>query len=98
MLTVNTDKMRTTDRVLILNLKEGASAKDSLGNFDKRLFTDENRLHCKMDFQNCLWSFNYEQGGIPEPLKQSFTSFNAAYKHAKEYFSRRNIEITEVLD
>lgn len=97
-LNLASEKMRTTDRVLVLSKKEGENTKNSIGLIDNRLFTGENKLHCKMDFQTLLWSFKYEQGGLPEPLKEKFTSFRAAMKHAENYFSRRNILIQEVLD
>lgn len=93
------DKMRRTDRILVLKPVEGKSSKSSTGLVDPRLFKGENSLHVVMDPSSCLWSFKYEQGGLPFPLRDvSFTSFGKALNHAKEYFKSRNVEIVEIKD
>lgn len=93
-----TTKERSTDRVLVLKPKAGEEVKSSKGMVDPRLFNGENKLHAIMDGQNLLWSFKYEFGGLPEPLKQSFTNFTLALDHAKKYFESRGIEIVEIQD
>ena len=45
-----------------------------------------------------LWAFKYDSGGLPEPLKQKFTSFKALFDFAKVYFLKRNLEIVEIKD
>ena len=65
---------------------------------DSRLFTGENRLHAIMDTQTTLWHLAYDNGILPQPLKQQFTSFTKLHGYVKDYLSRRNIEIVEVID
>lgn len=91
-------KMRSPDRVLMLRPAEGKTALSSKGMLDNRLFKGENKLHAIMDTQTCLWSLKYEIGGLEAPLKQQWTSFNQLMKYLREYFNRRNVEITEVVD
>lgn len=92
-------KMRSTDRILQLRPKEGMKAKGTTGLIDPRVFTGENKLHCVMNEQNCLWFFRYDFGILPAPLRDVFfTSFTAAKKHAETYFKSRNVELTEVID
>lgn len=89
-------KMRSTDRHIILKSKGDTRATSGL--IDNRLFSGENILHLKMDPQTCFWSFNYDKGLVPEPLRSQFTGFKAALKYAEDYFKKRNVEIVEVKD
>lgn len=91
-------KERKSDRILILKAMEGERPKSSTGMFDPRLFSGENALHVIKDPRSNLWSFKYEHGGLQAPLKQSFTTFDQALNHARTYYKKRNIEITEVID
>lgn len=91
-------KERKSDRVLVLKVKDGEKAKSSTGLIDPRIFNGENKLHAVQDPKNLLWSFRYDAGGLPPPLKQKFTNFTTLLNHAKIYFSKRNIEIVEILD
>ena len=92
------NKMRKTDRILVLKLMEGKEPVSSTGIIDPRLFKGENNLHAIMDEETCLWYMRYDKGVVPPALKSSsFTSFSKLYKYAKEYFAKRNIEIVEVL-
>lgn len=91
-------KMRTPDRILILSVMEGKKPLNTLGTQDPRLFNGENKLHAIMDLQSSLWSFKYDMGIVPPPLKCKFTSFKALRQHADEYYNKRNIEIKEVRD
>lgn len=90
-------KMHSDDRLLVLRPIDGAKAYSGTGLIDPRLFKKGQSLHAKMEPQSTLWSMNYEYGVLPKPLTQKFTSFPQLYKYAKEYFKRRNIEITEVI-
>lgn len=90
--------MRSPDRILVLSIKPGKNAKNSIGMTDPKLFTGENKLHCIKEEQTNFWFFRYEHGGLPEPLKCKFTSFKKALEHAENYYNDRSIEIKEVLD
>jgi len=87
------------DRVLELAPIEGKAALDVRGQADKRLFTGEQKLHIKMDPETCLWYFQWEQNGnLPGGLMGRFTGVKSAIKHAEEYFLRRNVKVTRVVD
>lgn len=90
------NNIRSTDRIFVL--KPRADVKSSSGLLDKGLFDGKNRLHAKMDPQNCLWSLNYDRGIVPPVFKQQFTSFGKAEEFIRGYMERRNIDITEVID
>ena len=91
-------KERKSDRILVLKVKDGEKPLSSTGLVDPRLFTGENKLHAVQNPRNLLWSFKYDQGGLPPVLKQQFTNFETLFKHATSYFATRNIEIVEVID
>lgn len=91
-------KMRSPDRILVLKVIDGKAPVASTGLVDKRLFTGENNLHAVMDTQTTLWTVKYDNGGLPEPLKQQFTSFGSLLKYVSAYFRKRNVEIVEVKD
>lgn len=91
-------KMRSDDRVFVLQPVQGKSAKDILGRADPRLFTGENNLHAIYDDITGMWRLRYDMGALPEPLKQKFTTFNTAVDAVKKYFSSRNVEITKIID
>lgn len=91
--------LRSHDRVLKLEVIDGKKAKSSTGLLDPRLFTGDQNIHLIMDIQTNLWSFRYSNNGLlPEPLKGQFTSFSKGYDHARNYFEKRNVKITEVID
>lgn len=90
-------KERSSDRVLILK-PIGGKTVSSTGMVDPRLFKGENKLHLIMEPQSSIWYFKYEQGGLPELLKQRFTSFRMAKEYAEDYYKKRNVEITEVIE
>lgn len=91
-------KERLTNRTLVIRPKEGRSPKSSTGLIDQRIFTGENNLHVIQDKSSNLWSFKYDSGGLPEPLKERFSTFNNALVVAKSYFDKRDIQIVEVID
>jgi hypothetical protein len=91
-------KMRKDTRTLVLQQIPGQKTLSSTGLADPRLFTGENKLLAIRDMQTSLWGFKYLMGGLPEPLKQQFTSFHKLYAHGRDYFKKRGIEIVEVLD
>jgi hypothetical protein len=91
--------MRSTDRILKLEVIDGTKAKRSTGIVDPNLFTGKQDIHLKMDPETNLWSFQYSnQGLLPPPLKGQFTTFSKGYDHAARYFEKRNIRIVEVKD
>lgn len=91
------EKNWSKDRLLTLRIADNKAPLNSTGLVDKRLFSGDNKLHAIADLQTGLWSFRYERGGLPPALlDHKFTSFTSLFKYAKEYFIKRNIEITEV--
>ena len=91
-------KERKTDRIIELRPIAGKDTMSSSGLVDRRLFNGDNKLHAIMNTRNCNWSLKYEDGGLPGPLKQTFTSFNKLKDHVEKYFQKRNIEITNIID
>lgn len=91
-------KMRSDDRVLVLKPIPDHKIKSSTGMTDKRLFTGENKLHAVMNTDTCIWSMKYEMGGLPEPLKEQFTTFDKLLAHARKYYNSRGLDIIEVQD
>jgi hypothetical protein len=91
------NKISATDRVLVLEVMEGERALSSTGLVDTRLFTGENKLHAVLDHSSMLWHLKYDDGIVPQPLKQQFTGFGALYKFCEDYFKKRNIKIKEVI-
>lgn len=89
-------KMHSNDRILVLEVLEGKTAKDVTGMIDTRLFKGGNNLHAVMDERTNLWSLRYEAGLVPEPLRQQFTTFNKLLDFCKKYFLTRNLIIKEV--
>lgn len=94
----NKDNIRKTDVIIILAPIEGKKALNVLGLTDPRLFSGGNKLHAKMDPQNCLWHLEYEDGILPQPLKQRFTGLDRLLTFIRGYYLRRNIEIKEIID
>lgn len=91
------EKMHSPTRELKIALKEGKTAKNSSGLIDTRLFNGENKLFCIMD-EYGNWFFKYQNGLLPEPLKCKFTRVSKAVEYAKQYFAKRDLEVTEVKD
>jgi hypothetical protein len=52
-----------------------------------------NKLHAKTE--GALWYVHFEDGRLPEPLKQRWTKYSTLLKAVKEYYALKNIEITE---
>jgi hypothetical protein len=90
------EKTQTNDRVLVLKPRPDQNTLDNKGLIDNRLFKGENNLHAIMDTQTLLWTMKYEKGGLPEPLKQSWTSFKRLFDYAEKYFNSRGVDISEV--
>lgn len=91
-------KHRKDVRILVLKQIEGKQKLNSSGMVDNRLFTGENNLSAIRNPQTSHWSLRLNHGIIQQSLKGSFTSFKACLEHARDYYSRRGVEITEVLD
>lgn len=85
---------RSSDRIFVLEGIPGADKKL----LDTRLTRGENHLHAVKDPQMSFWSFKLDHGMLPESLKCTFTSFNAAKKFVESYYVKRGVRITEVLD
>lgn len=86
--------MRSGDR----QLKLEAMDPKKIGLMDPQVFAGTNRLRVIQDPVTLHWTFKYDHGVTPPSLKDRFTSFSVAKKHAETYFRTRNIRITEVVD
>lgn len=89
-------KMKSDDRVLVLQVMDGKKPISSTGNVDQRLFSGDNNLHATYDQQTGMWSMNYEVGGLPGGLQRKFTTFPDLLTYVREYFHDRNVKIAEV--
>lgn len=94
----NETKMRATDIILKLKVIDDKLPKTVFGNIDQRLFKGDNKLHVILDPQFMFYHFKYDQGILPEPFRQRFTSLQKALDFAKDYYLKRNIEIEQVID
>lgn len=95
----NIVKNKSYDRILELAKDDTASGvRDSGGLIDNRLFTGGNRLHAIMDPQTTFWRVQYDAGLPPSPLRQQFTSFSRLLSFVEDYYKKRNIKITKVID
>lgn len=91
--------LRSDDRIIMVKPIAGKDSLDSKGLTDKRLWTGENKVHGIRDPYTGLWYIRYELGAPPPAVRdQNFTSFKSLLEYVKEYFSKRNIEVTEVID
>lgn len=91
-------KMHSNKRALIVKVKEGEKARSTAGLVDSRLFTGQNKLFALKEPVGNLWMLRYESGMIPPVLRQKFTKFSNLLDHTQRYFSKRGLEITEVID
>lgn len=91
-------KMKSTDRIFVLEKIEGLDTKNAKGMVDNRLFTGENRLHAKIDPANCQWYMQYDSGIIPQPLSGRFTSFDKLKSHVEQYYHKRNIKVKTIIE
>lgn len=85
---------RSSDRIFVLELVEGCDK----SKVDTRLVDGNNHLHAIKDKQLPMWSLKMEHGKLPDPLKSFFTSFAACKKHVEQYFIKRGVKVTEVID
>jgi len=90
-------KMRSDDRILVLEITDGR-ALNSAGLLDNRLFKGENRLHAVRDPMSSLWYMKYDNGILPQPLRQRFSSFNKLVDYTTLYFKRRGVKIEKIID
>jgi hypothetical protein len=96
--TPNTTKVKSTDRIIVLERAEGKNVKNTSGMTDNRLFTGDNKLHAKLDPHNMLWYLQMDSGILADPLRQKFTTFNKLKDYITAYFAKRNIIVKEVID
>lgn len=68
------------------------------GMVDNRLFTGENELHAMMDPEYGHWYVQYKSGIIPSVFQQRWTSFTKLYDFVVQYYKRRNVDVTEIID
>lgn len=90
--------MRSNDRILVIRPVEGKHVISNYGLIDKRLFTGEVNIHAiRGPFDN-FWRLKAEHGLLPEPLKAQWTTFKGLLDFTRHYYSKRNLEIKEVID
>lgn len=88
--------VKSTDRIIKLKVKEGMKPETSTGTVDHRLFKGENSLHAVRQ-ETGLWRLRIEHGSLPPSLADSqWTKFNDLLTAVREYFDKRNIEISEI--
>ncbi len=85
-------KMLGNDRVLKLTQRNPNSSPGLIG---REVFKGANELHAMYNTDTGLWYFKLDRGDVPEALRQHFTSFSHAFKHAKTYFEGKKIDIAE---
>lgn len=93
-----TDKIKSNDRIIVLEPIEGEEIKSSKGMADPRLWKGGNELHAVMDNSNCTWRLKYKAGAVPPPIQGIYTNFPKAFKAAEEYYFKRGLRIVEVKD
>lgn len=89
--------IRKTDRTFVLELIDPDN-KVNKAKVDTRLIDGNNHLHAVKQFENPLWYLKLEHGMLPEALKSSFTSFTALRNFVEQYYVKRGVKVTEVLD
>lgn len=87
--------LRKNNRVLVLERFDPKNKDHGL--VDPRVFTGANNLHLLSDDKG-MWSFKYDRGIPPAPLREKFTDPKSALNHATNYLKTKNIKIVEVLD
>jgi len=95
---VESAKMRSYDRVILLQPMEGKEVISSTGKVDPRLFNGGNKLHAIYNVMTGLWDLKVENGSIAGGLQGQFSDFEALLNHVTSYFNRRNINVTGVQD
>lgn len=90
-------KMNAPEREIVIRPLDGKKTLDSAGIVDTRLWKGGNSIRALMG-ETGLWYFKYESGILPDALKVQFTSINKLIAFAKDYFSKRNLEVVEVKD
>lgn len=90
-------KNHAPTREIVVKPMEGFKTLDSAGVVDTRLWKGGNAIYAVMG-DGGIWHFQYQNGVLPEVLRGKFTSLSKLVSFAKEYFSKRNLEVTEVKD
>ncbi len=91
------DTMNSPVREIKLSIKDPSKKDSTMGMIDPAVIKGDNKFFAIMD-EYGNWSFRYKQGTLPEGLSGKFTAISKALHHAKIYFEKRNIEVTEVKD
>lgn len=95
---VESAKMRSYDRVILLQPMEGKEVLSTSGKVDPRLFSGGNKLHAVYNVNTGLWELKVENGSIAGGLQGQFSEFESLLIHVTSYFNRRNIAVTGVED
>jgi hypothetical protein len=85
---------RSSDRIFVLEMLSSAER----SKIDTRLVDGNNRIHAVKNPQLPMWHLKLDKGTLPDALQSNFTSFAAAQKCVEQYFLRRGVKVTEVID
>lgn len=91
-------KMTSEHKIISLGKISGKSTLDVLGAVDNRLFNGDNKLHAVYEDFTGMWKLHYELGQLPGGLQMKFTTFPDLLTHVKNYYRKRNVEVTDVTD
>lgn len=91
------DNKRSDDRVFVLEEIPNYKPMKTKGLLDQQLFRGGNALHA-LRGDDQIWRLRYENGGLPESLKQGFTKFSICKDFVERYFNARGFAIKEVKD
>jgi hypothetical protein len=89
---------KARDRIIRLRVKEGMKPETSQGHIDARLFKNENQLHA-IQQETGLWTLKIDHGSLPPALEsKQWTNFNNLRIAVAQYYDKRNIEISEIIE
>lgn len=88
----------SNNRTIMLERIPGTKPLTDKHEKDYRIFLEATPLHAVRNDNTNLWSMHYTPPAvIPESLRQQFTRFDLLVDHARSYFSKRNIQIKEIV-
>lgn len=91
--------MSTADRWFVISPLPGTKPKAGNSMVDPRLLDSKNRLRAFQDSATCLWYLKYDNGALPEPLRdKSFTKFTTLQETVQNYFNKKGYEATLNVD
>lgn len=91
-------KTMSDDRLLVIRPIEGKKPLSSKGLVDPRVYEGKPTLHAVKDPLYDLWRLKSDTGAVVEPLRQRWTTFKRLEKDVNDYFNKRGLEISEIID